>query len=358
LIGYRQKMKQIMRNLRNGEIKLQVENADDLWYLSHVIDPGDIISGKTIRKIKLGEGSDRKTNIVKKPIFLKIAVEKIDLSPDDLRLSGKIVEGPEDVAKGSYHTFNIEERTQFSVIKEHWLKYQLDKIDESCKASLPKILVVVHDREEAYIALMKKYGYELLVRLQGDVQKKKEGENAKGGFYGEIIKQLEEYDKRYSVERIIIGSPAFFKEDLMKVMKNDALRKKVILATCSSVGKNGIDEVLKREETKEALRMERSSQEMKYVEELLSEISKDGKYAYGMKEVEEAAQSGSVLRLLVTDKLIFELREKEGFEALDAVMKLVDQTKGDIHIISSEHEGGRRLDGLGGVGAVLRYKKW
>jgi len=38
------------------------------------------------------------------------------------------------------------------------------------------------------------------------------------------------------------------------------------------------------------------------------------------------------------------------------MMKIVDQTKGEIHIISSEYEGGRKLDGLGGIGAILRYK--
>jgi protein pelota len=37
-------------------------------------------------------------------------------------------------------------------------------------------------------------------------------------------------------------------------------------------------------------------------------------------------------------------------------MKLTEQNKGSINIISSEHDGGKRLNGLGGIGAVLRYK--
>ena len=37
-------------------------------------------------------------------------------------------------------------------------------------------------------------------------------------------------------------------------------------------------------------------------------------------------------------------------------MKTVDSTKGDIIIISSDHEAGKKLDGLGGIAAILRFK--
>ena len=37
-------------------------------------------------------------------------------------------------------------------------------------------------------------------------------------------------------------------------------------------------------------------------------------------------------------------------------MKIVDSTKGEILIISSENEAGKKLDGLGGIAAILRFK--
>ena len=43
----------------NTGAKVLVENPDDLWYLNTIIDPADIVEGKTFRKIKLGEESDR-----------------------------------------------------------------------------------------------------------------------------------------------------------------------------------------------------------------------------------------------------------------------------------------------------------
>lgn len=87
-------MKILMQNLKHGAVKLQPENNDDLWYLSTIIDPGDYIKGKTVRKIKLGREDARKTQISKKTVFLKLRVEKIDFKADILRLSGVIAEGP------------------------------------------------------------------------------------------------------------------------------------------------------------------------------------------------------------------------------------------------------------------------
>mgnify|MGYP006438310225 FL=1 len=43
------------------------------------------------------------------------------------------------------------------------------------------------------------------------------------------------------------------------------------------------------------------------------------------------------------------------FNQIEYLMRNVEKMQGKIHIISSEHEAGKKLDGLGGVGAILRY---
>lgn len=349
-------MKQIYA--KKQEIKLQVETLDDLWYLSAIISPGDFIKGKTLRKIKLGGEDDRKAKIIKKPITLKILVERIEFSKtsDILRVSGKIKEGPEDVKLDSYHTFNVELSSTITIIKEEWLKFQLDKLKESTQDSKTNILILVHDREEAYFALLKKYGYDLLSSVSGDVQKKVDTEVKESSFYPLLIKQLKAYDEKYKFSNIIIASPAFWKEDLLKKVSDSELKSKIITATCSSVGNNGIDEVLKRPETKKALQRERASKEMSAVEALLEEISKEGVGVYGLKQTENAVFAGAVKELLITDKLIMRSREKGDYSLLDSILKTVEKSKGSILIISSDHEGGQKLDGLGGIGAILRYK--
>ena len=329
---------------------------DDLWYLSHIIEPGDLIKGKTVRKIKIGEKEQRRTETVKKHIFLEIETDKTDFKEDSLRISGKVRQGPEEVPKASYHTFSIEPHSTITITKEKWLNYQLKKLEEASSFKPPSILICILDREEALFAISKRKGYELLATIEGEVQKKEDKVIAKGSFYEEIIQLLKEYVTRYKIQHVIVASPAFWKEDLMKETEGENLKSKIILATCSSVGENAINEVLKRPETREVLKQDRIAKEEETIEELLAEIKKNNLATYGMRETQKAADAGAVKILLVTDVMIQKTKEQGTYDKIDDVMKTVDATKGEVHIISSEFEAGKKLDGLGGIAALLRYK--
>ncbi len=347
-------MKLLLKDLKKGEIKIKAENSEDLWYLGNIIDENDLIKGKTLRKIKVGQ--EQSQRIIKKPVFIEIRAEKIESGDNSLRVLGKITQAPEDVPLGNYHSFAIEENSIISITKEKWLRFQLDKLNEACLEKPSKILIVVHDREEAFFAMMKKYGYEILAEIKGSVQKKDIEQQVKGSFYSEIIRQTRDYSDRYKINHVILASPAFWKEDLMKELKDNELKSRIILATCSSVGKNGIEEVLKRPETREALRQDRISKEANLVENLLLEISKSSLAAYGLEEVENAAFAGAVKDLLITDSLIKKSRQENNYEKIDNIMKIVEKQKGEINMISHEHEGGKKLNGLGGIAAILRYR--
>ncbi len=351
-------MKLLHSNLKKGEIKILSQNLDDLWYLSNIIEPKDIIQGKTLRKIKAPSSDEKSKEASKRPVFLSIEVEKVEFSKysNVLRLLGVIKQAPEDVPLGEHHTFNIDENTAITIIKRQWFKYQLDKLKEAYSQKKSSILIVVHDREEAYFALFRKYGYEVLSHIEGEVQKKREENIKKENFYLSVIKKMEEYVERYGIKQIILASPAFWKEDLMKEIKDADLKQKIINATCSSATKNGIEEVIKRPEVRAALQQERAAKEINKVEELFTEIAKNNLAVYGQKETEIAANMGAVKELLITDSLIQKSRQENFYHEVENIMRTVDKTKGEIEIISSEHEGGKKLDGLGGIGAILRFK--
>ncbi len=350
-------MQLIMSDFKKGVVKLKVENMDDLWYLSNIIDKSDLITGKTQRKIKLSQETDRQKKVVKKTITIKIEVEKIEFHKtlNSLRLSGIIKQAPEDIPRGSHHTLNIEENSIIKIEKK-FLKYQIDKIKEATKKSVPKVLLVALDRSEASFALLKKNGYSLLSEISGEVQKKSYQEKIQSSFYPEVIKKIEDYDKKYNIQHIILASPAFWKDDLMKKIENKELKEKITLATCNSIGKNGLDEILKRDEVKKVLREDRVIKETALIEDLLKHISKNKLSVYGIKETKEAASLGAIDTLLVTDALIHKLRQNENFEELNEIMKTVESSKGTVHIVSSDHEAGKNLDGLSGIGAILRFE--
>ena len=70
-------MKLLHSNLKKGEIKVLSQSLDDLWYLSNIIEPKDIVQGKTLRKIKTSSSDDKSREASKRPVFLSI--EEISL---------------------------------------------------------------------------------------------------------------------------------------------------------------------------------------------------------------------------------------------------------------------------------------
>lgn len=345
-------MKIIYKDLKHGTVKVKINSSQDIWALSTIIESGDYISGMTERKIKLG-GTDDKSKISRRIVFLKILAEKIDYDAT-LRVSGKIVEAPDDIPKGDYHTFDIADGVVISIDKESWNKYALKKLDEAVNSQMSNVLIVAFDREDAILAVLKSNGYDILPPMKGDVSKK-DMEEKKSNFYQEIYKQILDYNQKYLFDNIVIASPAFWKEYLMKEIKDDALRKKIVLATCSSIDDGTIQEILKRPELKTVLDKDKATREVKLIEELLGHISKDNA-TYGLREVTEKIQSGNVSVLLVSENLILRMRNEKRYQLLEDLMNAIEAINAEVRIISGE-EAMKKLDGLTGIAALFRYKE-
>jgi len=87
------------------------------------------------------------------------------------------------------------------------------------------------------------------------------------------------------------------------------------------------------------------------VEEVLTELAQDGPVTYGHKEVEKAISYKAVSKLILTDKFFQENRD-----SVEAMLNKASKTRAEVHIINSEQEAGKKLDSLGGIVALLRFK--
>jgi len=365
----------ILSRKKQGSIeyyKLLVETKDDLWYLSHIISEGDKVKGITTRKIKLEKETEKKTMII------EIQVERVEFSDtaDSLRILGIVIEEKEDVAKGSHHTITLEEGSTFSIEKSEWMKFQRKKFEEALEEKGKPLLIVLMDRDEAIFAKTKQQGYEILTKIKGEVAKKHldQKQIKKVNFYQELAKLIEDYDKRINPRKIIIASPAFFSEYVANEIINKEISQKILRLTCSSVTESAIEEILKRDEVIKAVKKERITEETLLVDKLLNEISKGakilkkgtageniipnegGKSEYGFEQVKKAVEFGAVETLLISEKLLKQMKEKEEYEKLDKLMLEADNIGADVVFISADHEAGRKLIGLGGIAAILRYK--
>jgi len=351
-------MKLLAQDFRHGTIKIKIENLDDLWALSQLIESGDLVSGRTLRKIKSEQDLQRKSAAIRKAVTLSLKVEKVEFQKysDTLKVLGTVEEGPEDVPKGSHHSFSLEENSVIKIAKGEWLDFQIKKLKEAASSKTSPILLLVHDREHALFALLRGQGYEVLAEMHGNVQKKGSPEQVRSTFYSDIIKVMKAYAEKYSVSATIAASPAFWKEELIKEISDEKLSSTIVQATVSHVGKQAFDELMNRNELREALRGARLSKEAALAERLLAEISTEGKATYGFQQVKAAAEAGAVDTLLITDRLIQQRRQEGTFQEVEHVMRTAGRARGEIVILNSDFPPGKKLDGLGGIAAILRYK--
>jgi len=311
------------------------------------VEKNDIVFALTHRKVEKKTDKLRPEKVERKKMRLGIRVTDVEFHEfsDRLRIHG-VIENGMDV--GSYHTLNLTTGDNISILKE-WKDYHLNRIKEAVEETKrPTLTFLSIDYDEATFALLRQYGVENIGAITSHISGKqyKTDKNEKNNFYSKVLTTLEQIKKG----PVIILGPGFAKEEFysfVKEKKLELLKDSAVMGT-GNAGMNGIHEVLKKGVTK-IVENTRVAVETKIVESLFEEIAKNGNFAYGFDEVENALDAGAIETLLVTDKLV---RTKKA----DGLLEKAKKTKSKFIIISTVHESGKKLEGLGGVAALLRYK--
>lgn len=349
-------MKIIEEDQSNGVVKVFPETLDDLWHLSHIIAEGDKVYSKTTRRIQDNGESVRNNAGVKKTFTLGISVEKVSfhIFTGKLRISGTIISGPEEyIAMGDHHTIEAKLNNRLTIKKEKWSHYAINRVNQAIEASkkLSAMIVVIED-DVADFGLMRQYGIEYYGPVMGNVSGKRMiDKNRKKNiekFYSNIVEYINKFE---NVHTIILAGPGFFKNDFYKYLesKHKDIAKNTIIESTGSGGRVGIHEVLKKGIVEKLSTENRVAFEISAIENILQEIAKNSPLVvYGKKEVQNAINLGAIEKLIVLDKIVRS-------EDLENSMDMVENMSGEVLVISSEHEGGKQLEALGGMAAILRY---
>jgi protein pelota len=345
-------MKVLKKELRfnDGKISLMMESLDDLWHLKYILEPQDLVYSLTKRRIEGATDKLRPEKADKKSVRLGILVEKVEFHKfsNRLRVHGTIADG---IDIGAYHTLNIEEGTDISIIKK-WKNDQLERIREAQIASKrPKVIIATIEEGEASIGMVRQFGVEESSSLRQSLGKG-EGNN-RNEFFGELASQLKWAAEK--VDAVIIAGPGFTKEDFLEFIRTrePELTKKAVLEDTTSIGISGFQEVLRRGAVDRIMEESRIAREATLIEELMKGISMNGKVSYGMADVRNAQSLGAIHTLLIADELL--RTEREG-NSIDAFLKDVEHSQGKIVVFSTEFEPGKKLNSLGGIAALLRFR--
>lgn len=338
-------------------LTLVPEHIDDLWHLSHVIEPGDRVAGDTTRRIQRTEEHLRDTGGEREHLWVELEVDDVEFArfANRLRVSGTIEECSREDQLGHHHTLNVEEHTELELEKR--LKPdQNDRLEEAVEATEnPDVAIATVEEGRAHVHTVAQYGTEERATITGPTGK---GEYARPR--AELFAELTEVLSRLDVDAIILAGPGFTKADALSYIEENAaeLTEQITTVDTSSVGDRGVHEVLKRGAVEDVQRETRIASESELIDELMARLRDGHTVAYGPEQVSKAAEYGAIEQLLVLDERLRLERTGEGDWDIDVddVVEMATQKGGEVTVFSSEFPPGQQLANVGGIAALLRYR--
>jgi len=310
-------------------------------------------------------------------------------------VSGQIARENRYTKVGQFHTLDLELNRNFTLEKEVEGKDGGDGWDSIARAQLQEAIdqtrgteavAVVMQEGLANICFITQFQTVLRQRVDVAVPRKRAGagrsaDHDKGvqKFFGTVLdtltRQLEglmEGKDSSMTFPILLASPGFTAAGFLKYINEvasakgdkllqDLVKRKAFLVVHSSSGHlHSLNEVLQSPEVLARLKDTKYARETALMDEFFSLLRKDdGRAWYGPKEVETAVEKGAVGRgggvLLISNALF----RSQDLATRRRWVNLVDQVRdvegGEVRVLSSDHESGKRLEGLGGIAAILTF---
>ena len=350
-------------NLKNGEIAVKIDNLYDLWTLYNIINKDDKVTALTQRRVVLKEGTKGERKLMR----LKLKVDNVSFHEfsNRLRIKGKILEGPEDfVSFGTYHTFNIEVSQKLTIIKDDWLNHELKRLKETSKFETNFIILIIAiETGLATLALITNFSHNRIATIKKNIPGKRYKQTyrnkALDEFFSDIQKVLIENVKNLDINLIIICGPGNTKDSFINFMgKFPDLNFRSKIETChaSSGTESAIRETLKSKKLAKLKTKIKILQEAEKIENIMTQFAEDADLiVIGLAEVSKASEKGAIKQLLIADVLI-RGSSKENKLKIEEIITNVENSGGEINILSTENITGEQLVDLGSIIGILRYK--
>ena len=326
-----------------GEYKLLPESLDDLWHLSHLISPGNTVFAVTLRTVDGPNDKLRSEKLEKRPVRIGVKCEKVEFAPAAVRLRvfGVIVFGP-DV--GQHHTLNVEPGYEISLVRQ-WRQVDLDRLDRAVAASVHGVVhIAALEDGEAELYRIRQYGPERVTTLTIG-SGKTAGLDSRQALFAELLGYLEKV-----TGPVVIAGPGFVKEDFVKFAKTKApeIAERMLIADTRRSGYGAVQEAIGNGVLTRVAEDLQLAKEVQIMDEVFLRIGQNGAVAYGEQEVRMSIDYGAAETVIVADIRVRVPR-------VERMICAAERLGAGVVVLSTEFEPGKRLEGLGGVAALLRY---
>ncbi|GAQ07240.1 protein dom34 [Aspergillus lentulus] len=381
----------------SGTVTLCPEEPEDMWHAYNLIRPGDLLRASAIRRVTTTHDTGTTTSS-RVHLTLEIRVKSLDFDPQSsqLHVGGTIVNETPHTKVGQHHTLDLELNRNFTLEKEigangegvGWdsiaVQMLQDAVDESGKRRAEAVAVVMQEGL-AHICFIGQFQTVLKQKVEMSVPRKRQGggggDHDKGmsKFYqvtlDTLLRQMEFNTSATSltsnepVKPVLLASPGFVAAGFQKYIQSVAstttpalkrLLPSIVVVHSASGYLHSLAEVLQSPAVKTILADTKYARETKLMDDFLGHLRKEtNKAVYGPREVESAVDQGAVGRgggvLIISNRLFRSQDVAERKRWVSLVDRVRDDEGGEVRVLSSDHESGRRLDGLGGVAALCTF---
>ncbi|RAK92361.1 hypothetical protein BO79DRAFT_167438 [Aspergillus costaricaensis CBS 115574] len=379
----------------SGTVTLCPEEPEDMWHAYNLIRPNDLLRASAIRRVTTTQETGS-TSSARVHLTLEIRVKNLDFDPQSsqLHVSGTIVNETAHTKIGQHHTLDLELNRNFTLEKEvgadgegvGWdsiaVQMLKDAVDEGGQRRAEAVAVVMQEGL-AHICFIGQFQTILKQKIEMSVPRKRHGggDHDKGmsKFFqvtlDTLLRQLEFNTSSASltsseiVRPVLLASPGFVASGFQKYIQSQAststpalkrLLPSIVVVHSASGYLHSLAEVLQSPAVKTILADTKYARETKLMDDFLDQLRKEtNKATYGPREVEFAVDQGAVGRgggvLIISNRLFRSQDVAERKRWVSLVDRVRDVEGGEVRVLSSDHESGRRLDGLGGVAALLTF---
>lgn len=328
---------------------------------------------------------------------LTIRVKSLDFDPQagQLHVSGQVARETVHTRIGQYHTLDLELNRNFTLHKEveredgdqGWDSIAREQLEEATNPQKKaEIVAVVMEEGMANICFITQFQTILRQKLEVRVPRKRGGAGRSADhdrglekFFAAVLETLmrqvegllEQKEEANSIP-ILLASPGFTAAGFLKytsdrafstgekMLQNLIKRNAFVVIHSSSGHLHSLNEVMKSPEVMVKLKDTKYARETRLMNEFFDLLRKDdGRAWYGPKECEAAVEHGAVGKgggILIINNSLFRSQDvatrRRWVRLVDRVRKLEG---GEVRVLSSDHESGKRLEGLGNIAAILNF---
>jgi protein pelota len=373
----------------SGTATLIPQEPEDMWHLYNLIRAGDTLRAPAIRKVTKEAASTSSviSSTVRTNLTVRVVRTDFDSAAGQLHVSGRVCEENPHVSIGMHHTLDLELNRQFTLEKggeDGWDSVALEMLREATDIKKKaEVYAVVLQEGLANICVVT--DYQTLVRqtVETSIPRKRMGHGADSHdrgldkFYETVMTTLlRTMDVPTLLAEgksppLLLAGPGFVAQGLQKHILAYATRvgdkglltyarNSILVAHASSGHLHALAEVLKSPPVLAKLSDTKYARETQLMEKFMELLREDdGRAWYGPKEVERAVEKGAVGRgggvLLISNKLFRSQDVQTRKRWVSLVDKVRQEEGGEVRVLSSAHESGKRLEGLGDIGAILTF---